>query len=220
MPRRYKKKSYRRKKKSSYLKTSGTGLTKSFPLSKKFTFKTRYVEIGTFNPSLGIPQTKVFNMSSLYDPDTTGIGHQPIGFDQIMPMYDHFVVIGARARIQFANQAENSQLCLINIKDNQTVSTNIQETIENGLSRYLLINAKGGDDLKTLSMNYSAKKFFGKSPMDGDKYQGSINNNPTENAYLHVTVDPSGAGTDNQLKYMITIEYIAILSEPKQLGQS
>jgi len=213
-----------RKRRSRFNQKTGAGLNKSFPLSKKFTFKTRYVDVGkALDPAAGgIAVSQVYNLTSLFDPDTTGTGHQPIGFDQIMPMYDHYTVIGARARVELVNADETQpQLCLLQLKDTSVVSTNSAEVIENGVSRYTLLSPKGGSkDTATLTLNFSSKKFFGKSPMDGDKYQGTSTSNPAENCFLHIMVDPQTTSNVAFVKYIVTIEYIAIMTEPKQLTQS
>jgi hypothetical protein len=67
------------------------------PIPNKFATKLRYSESVNIDPSLGgVPGVHVFNASSCYDPNTTGIGHQPRGFDQWMAMFDHFTVVGSR----------------------------------------------------------------------------------------------------------------------------
>lgn len=223
MPRRYKKKRTYRKKRA-FTKKKGTGLNKSFPLTKKFTFKTRYVDVQrALDAGIGgIAVTDVYHLTSLYDPDFTSGGHQPIGFDQIMPMYDHYTVIGARARVSFTNtDPTHSQLVALQLKDQTTVSSNIPEIIENGMTRYQILSPAGGSrDTVTMSYNFSAKKFYGKSPMDGDKYQGTETSSPAEGAFLHVICDPQTTSNVAAVKYTILIEYIAILTEPKQLTQS
>lgn len=49
----------------------------------------------------------VFNSNSLYDPDSTGTGHQPLGFDQFSAMYSRYRVLGVQYRVTFGNPATN-----------------------------------------------------------------------------------------------------------------
>jgi len=43
---------------------------------------------------------QVFRANSLFDPDYTGAGHQPNGFDQLIAAYNHFTVLRARLRVR------------------------------------------------------------------------------------------------------------------------
>jgi len=42
----------------------------------------------------------VFRANSLYDPNYTGGGHQPNGFDQLIAAYNHFTVISSKIRVK------------------------------------------------------------------------------------------------------------------------
>ena len=83
--------------------TSRRGLkTQGFPSRLKCTlpFFQRY----TLNPGIGgTCASYVFRGNDMYDPDVTGAGHQPRGFDQVMLMFDHFVVIGVRMVVDIHN---------------------------------------------------------------------------------------------------------------------
>lgn len=47
----------------------------------------------------GIGQYQAINGASIYDPDTSGVGHQPRGYDQYSAMYHKYRVLGCRIRI-------------------------------------------------------------------------------------------------------------------------
>lgn len=222
----YRKKTYRKRKRKTnrnFLTQTGGGLSPAFPMAKTFKMKTRYVDIFELNPGVvGTPATKVFSLNGLYDPDITGIGHQPIGFDEIMPLYDHYTVIGARARLTFTNGDPNvAQRIILQLKDQSTTSTNISEILENGMSRWCVASKEGGGkDTCTLSINCSMNKFFGKKTLTEHDYRGGISSNPTEQVYLHCTAAPLDGVDSIGVKCTLVIEYIAIFHEPKQLTQS
>lgn len=226
MPRHYRKK-YRKKTKKRKSSNSSwknnTVQTSTSPLPKTFNFRTRYVEESiSLQPTLSIPATHVFSFMSLYDPDVTGGGHQPIGYDQLMLMYDHYTVIGARAKITATNtDPVNTQRMVCHVQDSATLHTNMEEVMENGNVKYVFLGASdSGSATKTSVITFSPKKFFGRSPLDGDKYQGTIASSPSEGAFLHISAGPLTTVSASPVTFMIELEYTAILTEPKVLSQS
>lgn len=223
----YKKKNYRRRKRR-YKKKGKSMFQKStsMPLSKKFTFKTRYFESAlSVNPAVGgLASSYVFRGNSLFDPNLTGVGHQPIGFDQLMPLYDHYTVIGMRARVEFTNtDLVRTNQVGIYISDQSAVEPDPRVIIENGLGKHTLLNPhdSGGNSHSTLTLTHSPHKFLTRpNPLSDDALRGTILTNPAEGTYLHVwAADPAGA--DSALvNFQITLEYIAILTEPAQLTLS
>lgn len=213
-----------RKKRSQFLRTKGSGLSPSFPIGKTFKFKTRYCETAVnLNPGVGgTPSTQVYSMNGLYDPNITGVGHQPIGFDQVMPLYDHYTVIGSRAKVVASNfSAIAATKLILRLKDNVTTSTNISEVLENGMSRWTTLPPSGtGGSTRTLSINCNPSRFFGQPVLKEDKYQGNVGSNPADQVYLHVINAPETSLDLDEVKFTIIIEYIAIFTEPKQLAQS
>ena len=54
-----------------------------------------YAENGyQLNTTSGLCGVRIFSLSSLFDPDVTGTGHQPVGYDQIMALYEEYIVKG------------------------------------------------------------------------------------------------------------------------------
>jgi len=70
----------------------------AFPLRIKRTLRyaqTNVIDVPNFGTS-----AQVFRANSLFDPDFTGTGHQPNGFDQLMVAYNHFTVVSARIEVR------------------------------------------------------------------------------------------------------------------------
>lgn len=79
-----KKTSHSKKRKRSYKsKRTLSTTTNTLPLGKYFKSHNRYVEgFIDLNPgALGSNAPYTFSANGLYDPNITGSGHQPIGFD-------------------------------------------------------------------------------------------------------------------------------------------
>jgi hypothetical protein len=77
----------------------------------------KYSDFLSFTPN-GAPTNYIYSCNNLYDPNVTGVGHQPRGFDQLMALYDHFVVISAVAEVTFYNGTALPMVCGLMIDDN------------------------------------------------------------------------------------------------------
>lgn len=198
--------------------------TPATPLGKSFVFRTRYYEDQlTVDPGLGTANNYVFSANGLYDPNFTGTGHQPIGFDQIMQMYDHYCVIGSRIRVTFHNN-DASDPCTVGVyvSDTTVSSTDPTQIIENGLGKYKTIEAaKVGGSVKTITLGSSTKKRTGTShPLSDPNLKGSASANPSEGHFFHIWAAAPDGSDHATVGISVCIEYIAIMTEPKQLSLS
>jgi hypothetical protein len=57
---------------------------------------------------------QVFRLNSCFDPDETGVGHQPYGWDQITPFYGTYKVIKCDVDIQFSFPSAAGVVCGVN----------------------------------------------------------------------------------------------------------
>lgn len=215
-----KKKTYRKRR---YVRKKSTALAPSpaMPIGKKFLFKTRYVELEGYITASTVAQSNIFQLNGLYDPNITTTGHQPIGFDQLMPLYDHYTVIGAKASLTCTNTSSSlSCIAVAQVKDNSTPSSVTSEMVENGSNKYCVLGpSTSGASTKTMALGVNMSKFLGRNVMDEDNCKGTITTNPIEGVYLHVHLDsPSTSAVS--MRYLLTIDYVAVLTEPKQLSSS
>ena len=76
----------------------GTGL----PLT--LNVKLKYFQSVVLDPTGGAQKASyVWRANSIYDPDYTGIGHQPMYHDEWARVYDHYDVIKSKCRVQAVN---------------------------------------------------------------------------------------------------------------------
>lgn len=224
-PSRKGKKSWRKKRmrKVANMTFSGSQIRK--PFGNKLKVFTRYVDRGyTLNPgAAGTAAVQVFSANGLYDPDITGTGHQPIGFDQYMTAFDHYTVIGAKIRVYYENtDSTYSQMCGISISDNASAEADARVYIENGATRYSFLTVKGSSkDTTRLTHQVSVAKFMGrKSILSEDDFRGDVSNNPAEQVYFHVWAAPHNSVDSGNVNAIVQIDYVAILTEPKTLSLS
>lgn len=197
------------------------------PIPNRFAAKLRYAQSGAINPDIGgIPGIQLFNASSCYDPDTTGVGHQPRGFDQWMTMFDHFTVIGSKITVTYslvAQSADRTVMTGVNLKDFTTTPTDKNDYMEGRNVRSCLLSGGATGDARkcSLTMTYSPKKFLSISkPMSDASIKGGAGGNPSENAYFHCWAAPTGSADIESIAYQVVIDYLVVFTEPKQPSQS
>lgn len=200
-----------------------TNNPRSFPMAKHYEYVGHYFDEGVFlNPGISSPSMQIFNLSSLYDPDTTGTGHQPMGFDQLIPLYDHYTVHRAKVRVTFtSNDATYPQFAVLALSDTSTLPSNLGTVIENGRCQYKILGPRGGSkQVVELTLEVDHSQFFARSVFAGDKYMGTASTSPSDAVFLHVGLQ-GYAATDTNGAYVFTeIIYESRLSEPKLLAAS
>lgn len=136
-----------------------------------------------------------YRSNSLFDPDRTGTGHQPRGFDQITPLYNKYRVDSLRWRISFAAAATAYNVCvaLVNGVQNYTTLTDIVEST-NSPVRTQSAGAAGIICADRRSIHIVQ----GRSQLSyhADDITGAVvNTNPVEVTDLHIFIQNPAAAT-------------------------
>lgn len=181
---------------------------------------TYYTPVTLSSGAAGLAGNYVFAVNGLYDTDITGTGHQPLGFDQLMVMYDHYTVTNAKITVDFHNPNSNLVVAALSVSDAATTITDANRLVENGLVAYGSVpNSTTAAGLR-LSQKCSMSRFMGRPGiLTEDDFRGDVNSNPAELAYFHLSAW-SFAAAAVDLHCYVLIEYDVILTEPKKLTSS
>jgi len=181
-------------------------------------FKTRmnatltYSEFGlNVNSVAGVPGVRVFDLNSLFDVDVTGIGHQPVGYDQIMALYETYTVISAKYKVCMAVQSEAVE-CIFGATatDALTAATDPRVYLENGMTNWKIVPKGVSGCVAELAGYVDLAKLHGipKSVyLDDNDYLGFVSTTPNERGFLHVWEVSNNASTSVQATFTIQIEY-------------
>lgn len=190
------------------------------PMRQYGTF--RYHSNHLLNPGAGVCVDQVFSANGMYDPDITGTGHQPYGFDQMMANYDHYTVMGSRCIVEWTNTTALPVHAVIALRDSASslTGTTTDTLLEQPGIKHKL--SKAGSNVYHLEQKFSARKWYSnRNPPADPELKGSASANPFEQAYYHVMVCPQYSTDDPGATVVsVMIEYFALLSEPKILSPS
>ncbi len=182
----------------------------------------RYNDQNNITSSSGLLGKFVFSANSIYDPSTTGTGHQPMGHDTWATLYNHYVVLGSRIMVQVipSDPAAPSLIGIYLNEDPTLEYTNSSSLIEAKKGTWKTI-IPSITRPQTVTSKFSARKYFNVTDVKDNQNRigGTMGSNPTENASFIVWYET----TDNlssTVRCIVTIDYIVSFSEPKNLPQS
>lgn len=183
-----------------------------------------YADNLVITSTTGILQDYVFRANSIFDPDLTGVGHQPMGHDQWQGLFQHYAVLGSRISCSWNDGGTaNTQSVAVGTylsAVNTTAYTDTATFIEAGKGMVRNYTGRAVRPVSTAA-NFSAKKFFNVSDVKDniDRLGALMGANPQEDALFHVFAQARSGGTES-LNLTVKIEYIVLFSEPKNLGPS
>ena len=170
---------------------------------------------------------ELIRCNSMYDPENSLGGAQPNGYDEWMNFYTHYTVLGARIKAVFQSIGTTGNaynVCGIGLIPTTTTDSSFKDMMGDKYIKWRPIgSADGGNAVTTVTNWFSAKKYFGvKDVKDNtDRIGATDGANPTEQAYFDVFVAGGAGVTDaTAVNVYLTVEYIALLTEPVDLERS
>lgn len=164
-----------------------------------------------------------FSTNSLNDPDTTGAGHQPYYYDQLLALYNHWCVTESECIVTgFAPGLAVTMLQWgVYIEDDTTVTPSNVGAMETITSKHHTTATSSGES-KKLKLKWNARAAFGGNPMSDSELQGASGANPTEQQYftLFVMDQTALAVATFPWYFSVEIRYKTVWSELKNIGAS
>jgi len=196
----------------------------SFGFPKTKMVRMRYCTNEKYNLAGGRFQ-KQWKANGLYDPEITTGGHQPMGLDQWYLFYNHYVVVGAAisCTVSGSDSSETGSLGInMLLSDDATVPSSLSTLVEEGRGTTQMQGGFNAIGTRTVRGKYSAKKFFNiKDIKDNVTRLGSpMGADPNELAVFTITIEDPALNTTSDISILTVIDYIVLLSEPKDLAPS
>ncbi len=185
--------------------------------------KLRYATSVTINPASGASLNVFIRANGMFDPEVAVGGHQPMGFDQYMAMYDHFKVDSFSISVSLLATTANvvSQfIASVSVDDDAVANTSMTNIVEQGLATWRVGNVGSGNDVVRMKQNFNSDKFFANRKTAG-VLVGDIAADPTEEAFFNIAVGPMDGVSDVEpVKCFIVVDYNCTFSERKTLISS
>jgi len=200
------------------VRNAGTG----FP--KLLTIKHRYVDGNlTLTAGAGLMGNAVFSANGMFDPNITFAGHQPLYFDQMAPLYNHYTVISSKFKVTVTSDTALgttrpfTHVGVYVAPSAIGIPTNI-DTVAEQPGSISKVNRSGGP-VTILQKSWNARQAFGGNTMDNDELQGTSAANPAEQQYFVLFFQGQQVAT-TEIFVVIEIEYTAVWDELRTVAGS
>lgn len=198
-----------------------TTLGLGFP--RQVTVTQKYKEVIDWSGGAGgAMQVYQFSANGLYDPNITGTGHQPMFFDQLGALYDHYVVKASRYKVTVQNRGSTFVKLGLFLNDDSSVTPASPEAVaEQASGKFYLLDQSGTEKGRAyLTCGYDAAATFGPGILANNVLEGTPAANPSESAVFTLVAQAWDLSTAWTVILDVTVEYDVIWKENKDIISS
>lgn len=219
--------SYKKKAKTSYRKPNTAVISKISEvkgLGSRTNVNLIYYDkdININGGLAGIATTYSFR-ADLFDPNFTGVGHQPLGFDQLMAFYERYCVYECEYKVTFFATTTQQHIGLVHISDDSTVSTNLPQLVENGMTQTVGIPGTNGSGYATITGTIDIAKVHGvtrQKLLSDDTYWGTKSVPAADAVFIHLACANPTAENGSTQEVTVELRMKAVLMGTQLVSQS
>lgn len=189
----------------------------TFPAMRKCTLHYSQVIVVPVTAGFG---TYYMSANGIFDPDLGSVlGHQPMYFDQLMTIYEHYHVRSSRIAVTYAEPTvapgDFGRMCIYQDGDTTPNAANIDTLIErNGTVHKSFFTTDFSGPLRT---SFNVKDVF--SAPDTKDLTGFVGSNPTEQWNYCIGLSFK-AGTTGNIRLNVELEYDVLFDELASINPS
>lgn len=182
--------------------------------------KLRYFEEIRIDVSSGALNTYLFRTNSIYDPNYTGTGHQPLYRDELAAIYDHYSVVASKIKVRFVNSSSSPFNVYLGIDDDTSATvTSYTLAEQNHTKGDALTPLTGSKSYTVLKSYWGSKAILATDPNLDSGTKTPMGSDPTEESFFVIGANTPD-GTTNTIRGTIEIIYSVQLSELRTPTQS
>ncbi len=176
----------------------------------------KYVSNLRVNAATGVMGRQVYVCNGMFDPDYTNTGHQPMFFDNMSAIYDHYTVF--RSRIELSFSTDTDSFVSLYVDDDTTHTATVEASAEQPTGSETLCLSLNNKPMR-LTSTWDGKAYFGGDLFDNDQLQGTAAANPAEASFYVISWQSANQTNSSALTWTATIYYDAVWDELKTQAQ-
>lgn len=193
-----------------------SGFPKQLAITHRYAQTTRLTFLG---PSSNVVSS-AFYTNGLYDPYVALGGLQPLYFDQLSAIYNHYTVMKSRIKVTIIPNTVDGFVGGILIDDDGSPAVTFLDTMMEQPSAVSLVSQRDVNAM-VLYKRWDCKSVFGPNPLDNDSLEGDATRNPNETQAWVIYMRPQETTVPNMIfDCTFEIEYDTIWHELKLITGS
>lgn len=178
----------------------------------------RYADRFTLAATTSAPDYRFMSANGMYDPDITGIGHQPRGFDELMKLYDRFQVDEVEIECTFSQSWSTTNGAAVHvgialIEDSSVRLTDIDYVESRICDSTVMV---GQNAARTLRLTVKPNEFLGLPKRGEHGLTGSAGTNPLYQCFFHIWAVGVTGGAMGNMNVNTKLTFKVNLTEPKE----
>lgn len=216
-----KKELYKRRKKSNsrkkYKKFNQLKASSGFPpsLYTKVVFSESY----QMNSTTGSIVNQTFSGNSAFDPDYTGVGHQPYFYDQLTAVYNSYIVYASKIEIVAGTNSVTDTRLILRPAIPNTGIADMDLECERPGAKCVYVNA-GSAPTKVSMLRKTSQVFGTQSKNLDENFQAASNANPNNRWYWLVGTRPTDESSTAAVQMTVKITYYCRFFDRATVGSS
>lgn len=169
------------------------------------------------------PQFHVYRGNSLFDPDFTGAGQQPGGFDQWMALYTRYRVLSSKIKIVPSNESSVGNVIVAYPSLNPLSPGTYQQSAIVPYNRATIIAGAGGVDVGKFQLFMKTGKLYGMKNYvikAEDEFQATAGANPVNQWYWCIYCESLDGASAVEMNCTVNITYYVKLERRSQVAIS
>lgn len=199
------------------------------PVSRYIKFKFADTAYELTPPGTGIfTATYVFRGNSLFDPDVTGIGVQPYGYDQLtgaggVGIFSHYCVYSSKIRVHIVPSSTSVvglKFHIIPSRNSTLVSTDPADLRQMPYCKTICWSGGDGSRKTNISNYCSSRRMYSTMTPENETFTAAYNANPYSQWYWHVILDEQTLMGTTKVYFDVEIIYYAKMLRSNYLDES
>lgn len=188
----------------------GMRMGQGFGFPKLLRMSHRYIDYAITSNTAGTMANYLFRCNGMFDPNVSITGHQPMYYDNLTALYNHWFVFKSKLSLELLVDKDCNFVLYID-DDASTVST-ITTAAEQPTAKSMVLSHLATTP-KVVTMSWDAKSFFGGDVFDNVDLRGAPGSDPTEQSFYALMFIGANPADVVNLTFRAVIDYEVVWTE-------